>query len=671
MLSNPLNVTLLTSQLLSAPAIWHSAPPLQVAYQTIGVFNSASIRLVQRDLQNANGGSAQSYEGLPAEDWVKSVIKGADERSPRWKHLLVIGGLLMGFEKERAARVLPSPLRRSLEAAVVMAANLALESDAHGEDRESLHVVLFVLGHVFDLLSDYEKSRLDCDRILPAAVEAVFSSRDGLYSGYFIGTMDMDILQGAGNKFYWSPKSSTYLQVQRIMASPMIAILGSLSRVIAFCIGAASQPDLIYQAAELLQRFSRSVAVQWQQNKLSEVDMLEEADFFQHETLHQTLPTFWRLLQSSLFSTVVIQSALLSRLISDPHIPAAQQTKTCIQILHTLRNLYFITVRLGPQLFSQHTFVYNGSIDILSQHSRQATQFLESIRPSEFGRIPRHPYARLMDLYFLNTAERFTLSLSLSTNKSLLLDAAAAYTGTGHDPRLVDMFEAAHSLTLAVFCAPQNHAITIEAVPDYLSTLFHVFPHSLSARQFRLAIKTLVQVACAPGPVSATQPLLGSVIMEMVYSRALAVDESPLPVLARQHAVTAGASASASASASAGAGAGAGAAGAGAATNPIPTDQPTSSRSALILTLIDALSVLSLSALEEWLPLTAHALNTLSDSAAKAACRARFWEVLNNGEMDVARAHLCVTWWTTRAGRESVMFGLPLNVEPDSAAAAA
>ena len=38
-------------------------------------------------------------------------------------------------------------------------------------------------------------------------------------------------------------------------------------------------------------------------------------------------------------------------------------------------------------------------------------------------------------------------------------------------------------------------------------------------------------------------------------------------------------------------------------------------------------------------------------------CVDRFWDVLSSGEMDVDRAHYCVTWWSTKGGRELVLFG--------------
>lgn len=38
-------------------------------------------------------------------------------------------------------------------------------------------------------------------------------------------------------------------------------------------------------------------------------------------------------------------------------------------------------------------------------------------------------------------------------------------------------------------------------------------------------------------------------------------------------------------------------------------------------------------------------------------CVERFWDAVSGGEMDVDRANFCVMWWSTRGGRELVLFG--------------
>ena len=151
------------------------------------------------------------------------------------------------------------------------------------------------------------------------------------------------------------------------------------------------------------------------------------------------------------------------------------------QALHTLRNLNFISARLGSNAFSQYNFVYLSSIDILSAYAPEAEAFIKEIQPGNLGHIPRHPVDRCLDLFFLNTAEHFTMVLSSRTNEGLLTAAASPYLAHGGNNNLLDIFEAAHSVMLAVFSAPQNAAIAAKQLPFYVDALFKVNRHLLRA----------------------------------------------------------------------------------------------------------------------------------------------------------------------------------------------
>ena len=80
-------------------------------------------------------------------------------------------------------------------------------------------------------------------------------------------------------------------------------------------------------------------------------------------------------------------------------------------------------------------------------------------------------------MFFLNTAEHFTLSLSSATNDGLLVSAASPYLTAGSDPRLVEIFEAAHSVMLAILIAPQASDICVKYIPFYVDVLFKVCEH--------------------------------------------------------------------------------------------------------------------------------------------------------------------------------------------------
>lgn len=317
-----------------------------------------------------------------------------------------------------------------------------------------------------------------------------------------------------------------------------------------------------------------------------------------------------------------------------------------MQALHILRNLYFVSSRIGHNASSQYTFVYLTAIDILSQYPDLTENFLRSIKPSELGQIPAHPLERCLDLFFLNTAEHFTLTTSPEVSEELLITAALPYLAKGGNNHLLEIFEAAHSVILAVLAAPKSASIAAKYLPFYIDNLFavsflrcpvvfhllttiQVFPQNLSARQFRLAYKTILQITAPPSPLANSQPLLPSTLLELLHDRAQRASTEPLPPPKQTPTAED-------------------------LTDPTP---PLSEQAALTLALIDCLCFLRVDDLEDWLPLTAHLINKIQNSEMRTTCVERFWEALSGGEMDVERAYFCVLWWSTRGGRELVIYG--------------
>lgn len=248
------------------------------------------------------------------------MVKGADDRSPRWRHLCVLAGLLLGFEGH-GKQSISIPLRRKLENATVKAVNLALQE---GEASNELagNSICMMLSHVFDLLSDSEKMNLTNGLLLPILIHAPFFSKEGLQYGYFLSTIDSDIVQGGRMTFDWSPKSSTYVQCQRMATGPLIASLGALSRLIAFCVENVPNADLLSTMITDLSTFTRSLCVQWRQNKLSEIDITEESMYLSEKSLTATIPLLWRVLKSTMFAVIIVLRSLLGRVLGDNHMPA-------------------------------------------------------------------------------------------------------------------------------------------------------------------------------------------------------------------------------------------------------------------------------------------------------------------------------------------------------------
>ena len=543
----------------------------------------------------------------------------------------MLAGLLIGFNGQQA-RNITNGLHRKLESGIVTAVNTAL---SNGEIKHEFpaNSIAVVLSHVLDLLNDHEKSKLQHDLLLPCLMHAAFYSQEGLHMGYFLSTIDADVIQHGPSQFGWSSLSSTFVRLERWSGGPMMSSLGALSRLIATSVQHVQRKDHIATMLEGLSAFTRSLCLQWRHNKLSEIDVTEEQTFLDNDTLRTTSPFLWRTLRSALFAVVILLRSVLERVLIDRRLASSEAARTAARILNMLRDLHFISSRMGANSFAQYTFVNLTAVDLLSsQHPTDSERLLQEIRPSQPGVIPQHPLNRCFDLYFLNTAEHFAIVLSPQANEELLVGAATPYLGLGGDPRLLEIFEAAHSTMLAVLSAPQNADLLMRHIHPYISALFNVFPQNLSSRQYRLAIRKLVQITSPPAPIAQTQPSLPSTILELVRHKLESASPAPLPNMNVQ-------------------------------TNAAVQEEPVSEQSVLALTLIDALPFLPLDQLEDWLPLAAESLNFVSDPIQLQACRRRFWEVLSNGEMDVAHASLCLTWWGTRGGSNMVMNGASLEEE--------
>lgn len=623
-LSNPLNITLLISQVLSNDILFPNPTDLSTCRTIFSAFYTAALRFAE-DEKNEKAQSTRS--NLSSIEWTRAAIQGADDRSARWRHVLLLGGILLGFEGQN--QYLPGDLRHKIEAALVTASNLALQ-EKDGREANNQLCVVFVLNTIFPLISDQNRAQIQYALLLPELIEATYFSRDGLEHGYWLGTIDADVQQVSRTHFHWDAKSPSAARVREIKSRTLVTSLGPLSRLTAHSIENALSHGLLSATLARLSEFSRNLAMSWRQNKLSEIDVTEEAEFLDDITRRTTFPELLQLLRNTMFSIIIALRAIVGRLLLDATLSSDVKAPTlAIQTLHILRDIYFVSHRFGQHSSSQYMFVLYTSIDILNQFPSHAEAFLVSIRSANAGKIPLHPLDRLNDLFFLNTSEHFTLALRPEANEDLV-NVAMPYITTQGDRRLNEIYEAAHSVLLAVFATPQNGVISATHIPFYVETLLHSFPTSLSPRQFRLAVKSLMRVAAPHSTTAAAMPQLQEVVLDMLCSRLPKASEAMLPPADMALAETV----------------------------------PMSEKSTLVLSLIENLSFLSADVLQEWLIIAAQSLQSLNDVVQRSECQKRFWELLSSGEMDVERAALCVAWWTSHGGREMVLFG---NEIPDQA----
>lgn len=680
-LSNPLNITVLTSQLLNAPAIWERGDGMRACYRVISIFNSAATHVRKKELEAAKlseqakhkqppqplplqthpalsrasqgppPGSTGSQAGPPpvpqaprtggglsCDDWVSAVLKGADDKSSRWQHLLVFCGVLLGMTSQKDPRNrhgLSYSMRNTVEQAIVTAVNLALRPNEqpHGQHREPEPPappgpIALALTYAFPLLSKSSRLALDCDAIVPVALNGM-TGADGLQDGLFLCTIDGDLKQ-SGNHFTWQESSPSALLLRQLEQKPLVNGLGPLSKVVGFAIEHARDANVVLQAQNDLLTFTQRLLHEWEASKLSEIEISEEEVFLTQETLQGPWVALWTLLRKVMYGSVAVLQTIVARSLLDPRMRNDTMAPVVAsKTLKALRYLYFISSRNGSDAFQVYTFTYLTSVDNLARYSDACAAFLRDTKPLNPGTIPPHPLHRTLDLFYLNVAEHLPLKLTPEDCDSLIVQPAMAYLthhSTPLSPRMLELFEAAHSAVLSVLSCPHNAPVTVKLAPFYAEALFSAFPTYISPRQFRLAFKTLMQILSPPYPISSTHPQLAETLLEMVRFRIGVASKVPLPP-PETHVQSA------------------------------TPELPVSEQSTLVMTLIDSLPFLHLRIFEDWLTLAAHAVNQIEDVAMREAAKRRFWEILVSGEMDVERSAIGVAWWGTKGGRQAVLYG--------------
>ncbi|KAI1755445.1 hypothetical protein F4782DRAFT_488607 [Xylaria castorea] len=636
-LNNPLNLSLLTSHFLVARSIWQQPDGLRTCLRIISIFNTAAVYVRRNELNNADlpRGQPPAGSGVCAEDWARAVAKGLDDRSSRWQHTLVLAGILMGMEGEDR-RSLSWRLRSTLEQAVVTAANLALGDNSRTGAMGKCAVVL-ALTYAFPLLSVANKALLNGNALLPAVVEATLGD-EGFQHGEFIRAIELDI--APARNLGWPANSPSANRIQQLESRPLAQNIGPLSRLCVFAVEHAGDSNVVLRIQDELLSFTAGILGKWEQCALSLVDLSVESAKLPPETLQGPWPMLWQLLNKIVFVVVAALQPIVGRCLLDPHLRNDNVAPTlATKTLHALRNLSFVSSRPGGNTSQIYTFTYLTSLDILTRYPDASTRFLQETLPPATATVPS-PVHQALTLFYLNTAEHLPLSLPTPSAEALIIAPTTAHlsptswlispANTPPSSLTLELFESSHSALLSVFSCPQHSVLTAPLVPFYIDTLLSSFPARISPRQFRLAFRTIMQVASPPYPISVSHPGLSETLLEMVRFRAEGASTTPLLPDASS-------------------------------SGPQQQQQQeqqidsVSEQTALVLALVDALPFLPVHLVDEWLSRAAEASNVIQDPRMRDAAHRRLWEVLADGELDVERAVAGVTWWGTRGGRDMMM----------------
>ncbi|RDA92837.1 hypothetical protein CP533_2846 [Ophiocordyceps camponoti-saundersi (nom. inval.)] len=622
-LSNPLNLSLLTSQLLTAPAVWHRHDGSPTAMRIIGIYKTAA-----SNVRDADSGVRR----IGCDEWARAVVKGADDRSRPWRHLLVLTGVLLGMETEDGS-CLSWRLRRALRQAVVTATNLALEHVVQDGQPAATSIITSLI-FAFPLLSEEHRCSINCNSLLRITVSAMIGD-EGFSQGRFLAAVGKDTVEGTHHLLHWPPDTPSHHLLKDMEGRNLMINMGPLSKLAAFAAQHARASAAVLDAHQSLFLFTGNVLDAWRNTAFSSVDPDPEQGRLSTETQRTTWPLLCQVLRKLMFGSVALLQAIVSRSLVDPEMMAeAMAPAIAAKSLQILRNLFFISSRDGNNAFEVYTFSYLTSIDVLSRHSAATHGFLHNLRQNSATELPASHLQRALDLFYLNVAEHVPLALSTESCETLIIQPAVAYLShQGPMSRfMMDMFESAHSAILSVLSCPQHSPLTIEMAPFYLVKLFESFPRYISPRQFRVAFQTVMEIVSPPFPIAGLRPELSETLLEML--RSMLVNASNKPLDANRNSSS----------------------GLETTQSREPSAQ-VSEESALVMTLVDSLPFLPLQLMEEWLTIAAQLLNGIAEPALKAPVRQRFLDILVNGDLDVERAAIGVAWWGTRGGREAVLNG--------------
>jgi hypothetical protein len=126
---------------------------------------------------------------------VKAIVRGIQgaHEAPRWRHLLALAGLLLGFSVNTHLAI-AADVRSDLEAAVARAANLALEEEEGKQDSIGAGSIALVLGLTFPIVGQDWRRTINSARSLATVEKCILFSPAGLDGAAWIGLLEKDFV---------------------------------------------------------------------------------------------------------------------------------------------------------------------------------------------------------------------------------------------------------------------------------------------------------------------------------------------------------------------------------------------------------------------------------------------------------------------------------------------
>lgn len=558
-LKNPLNISLLTTEIIFSPTLFPD-----IANQNVDL--DLAVMLMEGFKAAADRKALITDPTVSPLDWILSIYKSVENLAPaeQWRALPVLGGIILAITKSspETGKNIGGSLALS-GYKVKMVEQLFVDFihntvHAHHKSKPQagqLAAAVVILSVVLPHLGDGYKKQLGAHLILPAAVELVYTSEKGLDLPKVFRSLIID-------------SKSTSLN-DKLNKNPVFRHLNSLSLLIQFLIHNShpiQEVEVVFEALKHIVQFSELLASEYQ--NLAAVIGADAAE---------TNNGLWRFIKFSLFSLSVSFQGYTSWLLLHINRKLFQKyaVPAATSIIKAFSNVYFVVAQISLSGFPTFDFVYYSCLDILLDPAfaqvgisevvaELSVPFLKSKKDS-LAYIESDLVNRGRLIYLLNLDEHLvpllpfseevsskkktpTISNSVLPLVTQLLtppESESNITITYFQPVL----ESAHSVFLAIVSTPsqilernngsrdgdvssdiQDKSAETSStntqkyldhkIPEYLQTVLSLFPGVLSPNQFTLAITTVVRACSPPSPLYRVNMNRSEWILNQIHDKA-------------------------------------------------------------------------------------------------------------------------------------------------------
>ncbi|KAI6013559.1 hypothetical protein EDC04DRAFT_694037 [Pisolithus marmoratus] len=458
--------------------------------------------------------------------WLGAILRGL-EGGHAITRLACCSGLLLGVED--ILKCLPSK-QRDVESSVQVEIVLAFvdvidlftssdswrkefrpETEAGEEDAPTLSLI--TSAEALLTVPPEKFVALPLQQTLALLVHTINKSfMSGMFLSFFKSSMEYH----PKYKIHVRQGAPAFRDVHKISSSPAMSHVGSLSRLCSRSISlfVDHRPKLalphVQETLLCLGSMSQNVESGWLASGLA--DAIDESIAPETRTLTESI---WTILKTLLFSTIMVTEAGLSAVVDVPPEIGHSVPSLALAALRSLYHLAFVIEKFGGaghSAFPELKRAFYLALDILAGHKADSEHLVQQLCEELWsnGYDLSHPTQKAKKAFVLSAIEQLIPVLTASTIETYVLPFCSPHLDDAHHR---DVFEAAHSVVLAIFShchtrvadytPPHGSARAVPTatmVPFYARCLIeNSAEDKLNTTQLCLAFAALVKSASASG----------------------------------------------------------------------------------------------------------------------------------------------------------------------------